>query len=205
MKYKLNEHIFDEWNERSAYLLGYLFADACIYRGSGNRYEIIISGTRLETLEIVKEILEAEHPIRTKGPRCYQLRIGSKILVETLESLGLTENKTVNLTYPPIPREVERHFIRGYFDGKGSFMIERNRRIVSNFSGACYEFMESLRDRLVLYGLNRANIHQYGEGDASNQIRYYVRDTRRLYELLYQGASIYSRTQRARYERGYRI
>jgi hypothetical protein len=204
MGYELNEGFFNEWTEESAYALGYLYADASIYRGDGGRYEIIVSGSRLENLNAIKRLLGAGHPIRVIPPASYQVRIGSKSLVEKLESLGLTENKTVNLTYPDVPAEFEPAFLRGYFDGKGSFMIERGRRIVSNFSGACYQFMETLRDHLVHYGLGDAEIHQYGEGDSSNQIRYYVRDTRRLYHLLYDDARIYSSEQRARYEGGYR-
>ena len=202
--YRINETFFDTWSEESAYVLGYLFADASIYRGDGSRYEIIISASRLETIETVKELMGAEHPIRSKGPSSYQMRIGSKALIEVLEDFGLTENKTANLTYPEIPLEYERHFIRGYFDGKGSFMIESGRRIVSNFSGACYTFMERLRDRLVTHGLSLATIHQYGVGDSSNQLRYYVRDTRRLAHLIYDEARVYSSEQRARYEGGYR-
>lgn len=204
MNYNVNEEFFSTWTEQSAYVLGYLFADGSIYRGDGSRYEIIVSASREETLNIVRDLMEAEHPIRQKGPNSYQMRIGSKVLVEVLEAFGLTENKTLNLTYPEVPLEMERHFIRGYFDGKGSFMIENNRRIVSNFSGACLGFIESLRDRLILHGLANATVHQYGAGDSSNQLRYYVRDTRRLANLLYTEARVFSSEQRARYEGGYR-
>jgi hypothetical protein len=205
MVYPLDKHIFDQWSEESAYLLGYLFADACIYKYDGSRNEIIISSSRRETIEQVKTLLGAvNHPVRQPTPGSYQLRIGSKELVDKLEEFGLTENKTLNLTYPDIPEEYELTFIRGYFDGKGSFMIEPGRRIVSGFSGGSYPFVEALRDRLIRYGLGRAEIHQYGEGDSSNHIRYYVNDTRRLYSLLYDGARIYSSEQRGRYEGGYR-
>lgn len=206
MNYSLNEFILDSWTEESAYLLGYLFADGCVYRGmEGVRYELIVSASRPGTLEGIRDILGSDHPIRQKeGSEARQLRIGSKHIVERLEELGLEENKTITLTYPPVPREVERHFIRGYFDGKGSFMIENNRRIVSNFSGASYVFMESLRDRLVLHGLTAANIHRYGPDKSTTVLRYYVRDTRRLYHLMYSDAGVYSGEQKARYDRGYR-
>jgi intein/homing endonuclease len=202
--YAIDTEFFNEWTEESAYVLGYLFADACIYKGDGSRNEIIISSSRQETIELIKRLLGAGHPIKSIPPASYRMQIGSKTLVETLESFGLTENKVVNLTYPDVPEEFEPAFIRGYFDGKGSFLIENGRRITSNFSSASYQFIERLRDRLIHYGLNEANIHQYGDGDSSNQIRYYVRDTRRLYHLLYDQARIYSSEQRGRYDGGYR-
>lgn len=205
--YTINEDFFDSpWSEEKAYVLGYFFADSSIYRGEiRDRYEITISGSRLESLETIKELMESDHPIRQVGPGSYQIKVGSRQLVEYLEQLGLSDNKSETLTYPQgIPQDYERHFVRGYFDGKGSFMIESGRRIVSNFSGASLEFMEALRDRLVVHGMSRANIHQYGEGGSSNMIRYYVRDTRHLVSLLYDEARIFSREQRERYLGGYR-
>jgi len=204
MPYSINEQLFDTWNEASLYILGYLWADGSIYRGDQrDRYEITISSTRMETLETLKEYLQSEHPIKTISEGSAQLNIGSKAIVERLEALGLTDCKVQTLRYPPIPVELERHFIRGYFDGKGSFMIEQGRRIVTNISGGCLVFIEQLRDKLVEHGLGRAEIHQYGEGRSSNALRYYVRDTRRLCNLMYTDAEIYSREQKARYDRGW--
>lgn len=203
-RYTLNETIFDNiTNEYEAYALGYLFAKGSIYKGINNdRYELTISGTEKELLYKIREVLNSTHPIKQKG-NGYVIRISNRTLVDKLEELGLTTYKSDTLIYPEyIPEELERHFIRGYFDGKGSFIIERNRRITSNISAGSYRFIEGLRDKLVLYGLNRAEIHQYGNRNATNVIRYYVNDTRKLFNLLYFEARIYSSEQVQRYRRG---
>lgn len=198
IRYELNEGVFDQWSEESSYALGYLFADGSVYVNPKGGSMLIISGSRLENLSTIKRILGSGHPINQVGPSSWEIRIGSATFVEKLQEIGLMENKSVNLTYPDVPREWEPAFIRGYFDGKGSFQIERGRRITSGFSCLCYPFLEVLRDRLVLHGLNEVKINYQG----TNRIRYYVSDTDALYRLLYDGARIYSSEQRGRYEQG---
>lgn len=203
-KYTLNTDFIGPCNnEYEAYVLGYLFSKGSIYKGTNNdRYELTISGTDRDLLEDVREALGSNHPIRDKG-NSYNIRIVNKDFVDKLENKGLTTYKSDTLMYPNyLPSEVERHFIRGYFDGKGSFMIEKGRRVTSNISAGSYRFIEGLRDRLVVHGLNRAEIHQYGAREATNVIRYYVNDTRRLYSLLYSEARIFSSDQIARYNIG---
>lgn len=200
-KYTIDDNYFgDIDNEYEAYILGYLYAKGSVFRGQdGERYELTISGTDLELIEKIKRILRSTHKIKPNGD-AYKMRVASKGFVLNLGDLGLTGNKTETLAYPTfIPRDVERHFIRGYFDGKGSFMIEEGRRVTSNLAAGSYRFIEGLRDRLVSLGLSRANIHQYGAMQSTNIIRYYVKDTKKLYSLLYTDARIYSRSQEDRY------
>jgi hypothetical protein len=202
----VHEEYFDTLDEEKAYLLGYLFADASIYRGTtGRRHEIIISSDNREMLELIKQRTGAQNPIRPRPPGSYQMRIGSRHMAERLHDLGLTEDKKMNLIYPELPADLEKHFIRGYFEGKGSFVVEPGRRIISCFSSACPTFMEALRDRLILYGLSAAQVLHNGPDDCSHQLRYYVKDTRKLYHVLYDEARIYSSDKRSRYEGGYRI
>ena len=197
-KYTINEeYLATINNESGAYVLGYLYAKGSIYRGpNNNRYEVTISGTDYDTLYNIKEAIGSNHPINTKGDS-YNIRIINKKFAEVLELKGLTTYKSDTLIYPTnIPEELKIPFIRGYFDGKGSFIIEKDRRIISSISGGSLRFIEGLRDDLVALGLNRAEIHQYGARESTNIIRYYVYDTRRLFNLLYADAGIYSRVQR---------
>ena len=190
-----------ESNEYSAYILGYLYANGSIYV-KGGRHELTISGTNFDTLNKIKNLMEISNKIQPVGGS-YRIRINDKEMVEQLIILGLKPGKNNNLTYPTfLPKDAERHFIRGYFDGKGSFMTEEGRRVIVNFSCGSEKFLEGLRDALVLYGLNRAEIHQSGKNKATNYIRYYVEDTRRLYNLMYSEASIYAGDKKAKYDKG---
>ena len=203
-KYNLNEKSLATINNESeAYVLGYLYANGSVYRGEdNNRYELTISGTDEELLYNIKEVIGAEHPVKQRG-NSYNIRIVNKKFVESLESKGLTTYKSDTLEYPnDIPEEFVIPFIRGYFDGKGTFQIEKERRIISTLSGGSLRFIEGLRDNLVALGLSHAKVHQYGARESTNIIRYYVYDTRRLFGLLYSDARIYSRVQRDRYLSG---
>lgn len=206
--YEVNERFFNRYTEYSCYVLGYLYANGNINRGSlRNRYELSISGRDYELLETIKEAMGADdYPIRKLEGDSYNIRIGNKYLVQKLESLGLTNNKFENLYFPEhFTKNQSIHFIRGYFDGKGSFIIEKannRKRTISNFSCGSEVFLEGLRDRLYLLGLSKANIHKGGASKATNYIRYYINDTRKLARLLYTDARIYSREQRGRYDIG---
>lgn len=200
-KYTIDEDYFDQLdNEYVAYVLGYLYAKGSVFRGQeGERYELTISGTDKRLLERIKRLMQSTHPIKDNGDS-FKIRVASKAFVLKLQDLGLTANKTQTLMYPNfLNNNNERHFMRGYFDGKGSFMIEAGRRVTANIAAGSYRFIEGFRDRLVSLGLSKANIHQYGAMQSTNIIRYYIKDTKKLYGLLYSDARIYSRTQEDRY------
>ena len=199
--HNIDLEFFNDINEYSSYVLGYLYADGSIYINNG-RYELTISGATEEQLIDIKTLLSSTHPINRIG-NSYRMRVSNKDLVTKLIELGLSTNKTEDLIYPDyLPKEMEPHFIRGYFDGKGSFLVEENRRIIINFSAGSADFLEGLRDALVTHGLSRAEIHKSGARKATNYIRYYVNDTRRLYRIMYSEARIYSGDKRAKYDRG---
>jgi intein/homing endonuclease len=42
--------------------------------------------------------------------------------------MGMVPNKSLVLKFPDIPKEMYRHFIRGYFDGDGSLCLHINKR-----------------------------------------------------------------------------
>lgn len=203
-KYEIKEDFFSRrYTEYNAYVLGYLYASGSVYRGRNNkRYELTISGTDSELLKQINKVMRSTYPVQSINGT-YQIRVSNKKIVKRLEKLGLGPDKTNTLRFPDyLPKKLERHFIRGFFDGKGTYMKEEGRRIVINFSCGSYRFLEELRDRLVLMGVTAAQIHRYGAERATNVIRYYVRDTRRLYRIMYYRAGIYSRTKRAKYDRG---
>lgn len=60
------------------------------------------------------------HSVKNSGS--IRISIASKLLIEDLKNYGIVQNKTYNeLHLPNIEPSLIRHFIRGYFDGDGSF------------------------------------------------------------------------------------
>ena len=114
-------------NELKAYLLGYIFADGCVYKNS-----LQIASIDLELLELVKASICPEQTIYTcKAKRNkygtdfqsqkYKIHIHNLHLINSLKSFGVVENKTYkNMLFPELREDLVLHFIRGFFDGDGS-------------------------------------------------------------------------------------
>ena len=51
----------------------------------------------------------------------YRLLFFSGHMCDSLKRIGMVPNKSLKLTFPNIPDEFLNSFIRGYFDGDGSF------------------------------------------------------------------------------------
>lgn len=133
-KYTLNDSYFDIIDcEQKAYFLGLLYAD-----GSNNIKKTNIS-IRLQEQD--KPILEKfvaaigsnrpllytnySSPGINRQPQ-YNVIFNSKKLSERLNDIGMVQNKEFVLTFPNstiLPTSLYRHFIRGYFDGDGSFSV----------------------------------------------------------------------------------
>jgi hypothetical protein len=50
--------------------------------------------------------------------------IYNKSLYDKLLEIGLTPNKSLTLQWPEVPREYYRDFVRGFFDGDGSNIVQ---------------------------------------------------------------------------------
>lgn len=121
--------------ELQAYLLGFIFADGCIWK-DGLAFKIHINDIDIELFDYFK-IISPDAKIRyldgyeskalvrgrtVKNKSSIELNICSKQLVGDLIKHGAVERKTYEqLSIPEMPDDLIRHFIRGYFDGDGSF------------------------------------------------------------------------------------
>ncbi len=138
-KYKLNEDYFSEIDTpNKAYMLGFLFADGNVHK-SKYYLAIELSAKDKEILFFIIDELEYEtkpkiYNRELEGSIYKKLVVSSKSICGDLIKHGCIPNKTLVLKYPNIPDELNRHFIRGYFDGDGtvtSFKSKRHMRIVS--------------------------------------------------------------------------
>lgn len=123
---KFNEHIFDQIDsEEKAYWLGFIFADGYINssplrEGVKNIYQFELSlGLKdQEHLEKFRKFMEYEKSLIIDAHRC-RFILANKHLWNILNNYGCTPNKSLTLKFPIIPKDLMRHFIRGYFDGDG--------------------------------------------------------------------------------------
>lgn len=131
-KYNLNIDYFKYIDsEHKAYWLGYLYADGNVLNGDGRKYTVRLFADEkdVDALEKLRQSLESNKPIHWSKPsstgRMGCVELCGKKLVEDVMKHGLIPNKTFKLTFPTsIPKELLRHFIRGYLDGDGCIQYE---------------------------------------------------------------------------------
>lgn len=120
--------------EEKAYILGFWYADG---NNRNQRDGIRIELTDLEILEKMKRVFKYTGEIKYKKPvneRCkpqYSLYLCSKDISHDLEKLGCPPNKTFKIKFPSpdiVPDSLIHHFLRGYFDGDGSFKVGKTNR-----------------------------------------------------------------------------
>lgn len=121
-----NEDVFSNLSKSSAYMLGFICSDGCLYHPKDSREDIIricIQKCDEHILNEFKTILGTNKPLHytTNRGRCYaNLEISSNKLVEGIYDLGISNRKTWGNTIPNISNEFMPAFIRGYVDGDGS-------------------------------------------------------------------------------------
>lgn len=133
-KYILNHDYFNIIDmERKAYFLGFLFADGCNHQD--NSIRISLQERDKYILEQLNTEIGSNRPLGfektskyTKFKNAqdtYSLSITSQNMSEQLERLGCVRKKSLILKFPlkeHVPEHLIPHFIRGYFDGDGSFV-----------------------------------------------------------------------------------
>lgn len=134
-KYSFNEKYFDKINSSNkAYFLGFLYADGNIFK---NVVSLKLSEKDVGILNLLNKKIKNKKPLykienitclNKKGVRlvsrdAFSLNLYSKHFSKKCRNLGLIENKTLKIRWPDkiIEDKFLSHFLRGYFDGDGSF------------------------------------------------------------------------------------
>lgn len=126
----LNRHYFDIIDtERKAYILGFLFADGhnCVSK------DYVALSLHEQDKHILEEINTDFYPLpcltyvparqtnNRNNAAKYTLTIYTHEISHALNELGMTQGKsfTMRIPFDKIPKDLLRHFVRGYFDGDG--------------------------------------------------------------------------------------
>jgi hypothetical protein len=132
-KIKYNENYFEKIDtEDKAYFLGFLCADGCIQNDKKSyRYQVTLKlhNKDKNILEKFVKCIEGEQKLwESKKREIIEIKFSGKKIVNDLERLGVHPNKTFMIKYPIIDETLERHFIRGCFDGDGCIRISTDKR-----------------------------------------------------------------------------
>jgi LAGLIDADG-like domain len=159
-----------------------------------------ISQKEREILDKIKTLMECDgkvhyFPRKTYGDivsgEKYTLQITNRMVYQSLQFRGLEPNKSLSLAFPRVPVEYMGHFLRGCWDGDGSFYREsRSQRMCASFVSSSLSFIDGLERTLEAAGLPERKLYRDTRPKhPSYKLRYSSRDCVDLFFLLYADAA----------------
>jgi len=171
-KYIYNVDYFEKINtEDKAYWLGFIFADGYISQGKGHsELGIELAYTDIEhlkkfnkclngNLEILHKVNDhtKDNFIKTNQTESCVIRLQRNKIVNDLKQYGINNKKTYTDNYISdlIPKNLVKHFIRGFFDGDGNvwFDKEKNKQLRYTIYNASYTLLNDIREELFSKGI----------------------------------------------------
>lgn len=136
----ITDFTFNEWSDKSAYILGYFFSDGYLMDTDG-RKRLGICAKDKQLFDTIYSALELTHKPYVTKSGAYKTQFGHARLFDELVLLGCTPRKSLTIRLPKIPKEFLGSFIRGYFDGDGSFVVTtENRKTVKDYQRSSITF-----------------------------------------------------------------
>lgn len=202
-RHSVNEKYFSNIDtEEKAYYLGFIYADGCVYRGDSKNsmvFQINLSVKDRKILEDMNKAFNSDYPIvefdGNYGNRLCKLKISNTEFCRNLMSQGVTLRKTYECHYPKnIRSDLERHFIRGLFDGDGCIYRNKKRKWnrMSFHIFVEKEFSEEVRDRLKEAFDIESHIYNNTKSDVIRNLAVFsTKYLEKMYHILYDDASYY--------------
>lgn len=147
--YAINENFFSRWSPEMAWVLGLLCTDGNL---STHGRRVTFTSIDIDVLEKVKAVMGFEGPISrvNKQSQAHRIMICRARIYDDLLALGLTPAKSLTLKWPKVPSQFMRHFLRGVYEGDGSYCLagrERSSLKISLVSGSDM-FIRGVQDEL---------------------------------------------------------
>lgn len=215
--------------EEKAYYLGLIYADGCLiapstYGGKNRTYRLSIMLQKEDDyiLTNLANHLNAKLCFKHSPSQIKKKEKPNVVINKSGEELGLdlisqgvSPNKTiVGLDFPKIPQHLENHFIRGFFDGDGSIVVDnpkssyiskktgmsKRKKIRGRiyFIGTSKEFMEDILSKLPVEKythrsiLKRLETHTFGIERQQEVIE--------CYHYLYSNATIFLKRKKDKFD-----
>lgn len=123
-----------KWSPEFAYAIGLLTTDGNM--SSTKRLITFVSKDKIQ-IENFKRCLHIKnkigHSYSGMGDHVYRVQFGDTIFYEFLLGIGLTPKKSLTLDKVAVPRKYFVDFLRGHFDGDGTFYSYWDKRWRSSF------------------------------------------------------------------------
>lgn len=181
--------------EKQAYFLGLLAADGNISKKTNTITLALNIDDGLELMEEFKKEIKSTGTIsihtdkRTDHKRKTMVKITftSPKTKNDLQKMEIFPNKTTGLNYPNINKELDRHFIRGFIDGDGSFFYKRGILVFSLVGTE--SILKTIQNILIENTkINFTKLHKHKTGVFYLKIAH--KDTLKIREWIYKDCSI---------------
>jgi len=201
-------------SEESAYWLGFIYADGYIVKSKNDKkhhnYElgIELQESDISHLKKFNKIFNDYYKIKTRTRKMDSLdilngnevsnrlnktcliRIYNKEIVNDLIKNNIVQNKTNSDIFPIINDDnMFLHFLRGYIDGDGSYVIDSKNRYIISIQGNNKKCFEFISNKL----LTSFNIDSYILKDKTGW-KFNIRkkdDVLKLIDLMFNNSNIY--------------
>lgn len=191
-KYNVNRKYFDKIDtEDKAYFLGLLMSDGCITKGSKKTPRLLLKLHKDDKyiIEIFRDLIIPNKPLQI-DKNSMRLEISDPDLVESLIDKGFKYNKTkFGEVFPIMHKNLQRHFIRGFFDGDGSISKPRkNRNLQVQVNICCSNRDFLLKTQSVLKNYHIETILTEEQRETKNMFRliFSTHNSRcKLYKFMY--------------------
>lgn len=197
-KSHVNDRIFDTIDtEEKAYWLGFLYADGNVHRSNQTWHiELTLQEQDVSHLRKYAEFIgHCGDPKYRKTNKAYRISTGSRRMAEQLIKKGCVPQKSLILTFPTyniVPKELMRHFIRGYFDGDGCITLRHNVQSITQCVSiiGTKEFLEGLLNEYSGYDVQ--TIKKEPRRDSNTyEIKFRKEEGKRFLAYMYDNSSIY--------------
>ncbi|GEM_PF-1522782 len=214
----LNENVFDVIDTcDKAYFLGFMLADGNVreYSRDNNSSWSVSVGLSSKDHEHLMKIVSFLGIVLVNGNdkgflrgKVSRFNVSSKKLAQSLIKHGCIPNKTLIFEYPlkSISKELNRHFIRGYFDGDGCVAMNKKYKnggcgIHTIFTCGSVKFLESLRKVLNdEIAIGNVTLGKQKNCNAYHLTIYRKMDIVKVYHYLYDNAITYLDRKKQKFE-----
>jgi len=189
-KYPLNENVFDELNETSAYWIGFLYGDGYCRE---NRIRFTISQKDEEFLKQFLVFIESIRPIRRrtqtinkKQYHSVEIDFRSWRIHNQLKKYGIYKRKDarhrlhINLLQP----KIRKYFVHGIFDADGEFTIDKRGYLFAEINGYM-PLLKDIKNILVADGIISEKKKIVKNGNTIYRLRLCATDTKKLVNYFY--------------------
>ena len=194
-----------------AYFLGLIYSDGClVYNPEKYLYKIYLKLHSKDKEILIRfiESIQGEMKIWDNKRRdMCEVSVSGKKIIMDLNKLGVHPNKTFTLTYPKIDENLERHFLRGYFDGDGCIRINTDKRDGSErgdlrIVGGSDEMINKINERMhILFGVNLNKPY----GPKNSKFKYIgwgaMRDIEKIYNGFYSDCDLFLQRKKTTFDK----